>query len=190
MKLLILLAVTGATNGVVACAQSGQGANGLSRVPRMEIFVLPTGYRGPFLAIYGQAQAPQPIWRGDTAFYDVPPGGVVRVPYPEPPRSTRTSHVFANEPKKTLGNYSTCEDMRVHLSDPTPGVCWFGHSVGGTGIPDHIVAVVTSWAEIPANFNRTSFVYDSVLFQGKRRMDIKWEEPPEILQRLQSQRTQ
>lgn len=188
MKLLLALALGCIPCATLGCTQKAKSANQQSRVPRMERFIFPAGYKGPFVAVYGQSDATEPTWNGDTAIFTVPPSGVVRIPYPEPPRSSRTSHFLANEPTRALDNYQTCEDMRVHVTDALPRVCWFGHTILGTGIPSHIVAVVTDWSGIPANFNRTSFVYDSVLFQGKNHMYLKWEEPPEILKRRQEQR--
>jgi len=73
--------------------------------------------------------------------------------------------------------------MRVHVSDTITSICWLDYSIGGTGVPRHVVAVVTNWSSIPANFNRTSFVYDSVLYKGPGTTIRKWEEPPELLRR-------
>ena len=188
MNLQLLVAII--LGGVYKCANPSISAEQHPGVPSKEIFVLPAGYRGPFIAVYAQANTAQPYWRGDTAVYNVPASGVVRLPYGEPPHTTKTSHVFANEPLRSLDNYPTCEDMRLRVADPAPRVCWFGFSAGGTGIPDHIVAVVTDWLGIPSNFNRTSFVYDSVLFQGKGKVNTKWEEPPEILKRRPTKGTQ
>jgi hypothetical protein len=76
--------------------------------------------------------------------------------------------------------------MRVHETDARPGVCWLDFSIGGTGIPNHIVAVITAWSEIPENFQRTTFVYDSVLFGGKGKATQKWREPPDLAKRRRS----
>lgn len=73
--------------------------------------------------------------------------------------------------------------MRVWVTDSLPRICWLDYSVGGTGIPSHVVAVVTDWVGIPANFNRTTFVYDSVLHKGKGLAIQKWTEPPELRRR-------
>jgi len=142
--------------------------------------VLPKGYRGPFVAIYGQREGTLPRWLGDTAEYLVPNDGILKISLAEPPHSTKVSHVFADKPNVTLRNIPTCADMRAHVSDTIPSICWLDYSFGGTGIPEHIVAVVTDWAGIPANFNRTSFVYDSVLHKGDGKTIQKWTEPPEL----------
>ena len=189
-KVTLALACVPLFHGTVGCARSARNDDARQRVPAMEIFILPAGYRGAFVAVYGETKAPHPTWRADTAFYSVSPQGVARVPRPEPPRSTRTSLVFANDLSKRLNNYPTCEDMRVSASGSEPHVCWFGSSFMEPGTPDHIVAVVTDWSGIPVNFNRTSFVYDSVLFQGRRKMNLKWEEPPKIAKGRQQRRTQ
>jgi hypothetical protein len=145
----------------------------------MEIFVVPQAYRGPFIAIFGQQAGAFPEWRGDTAVYRVPDNGILRVALPEPPHSTKAVLVFANAPNNWIGNYPTCADMRVYVTDDRPRVCWLDYSVGGTGIPDHIVAVVTDWTGIPDQFNRTSFVYDSAVL-GRKKANRHWEEPRDL----------
>jgi hypothetical protein len=189
LKLVVVFACVALANGSFGCARGAMNGDNSQRIPRMEIFILPAGYRGPFLAVYGDTASTQATWRADTAFYSVPPHGVVRVPHPEPPRSTRTSLAFSNDLSKRLDNYPTCEDMRASVTDSLPRVCWFGYSYAEHDTPDHIVAVVTDWAGIPVNFNRTAFVYDSVLFHGRKKMNLKWEEPAETLKRRQG-RTQ
>lgn len=156
--------------------------------PKLEIFVLPKDYRGPFLAIYGQSGGVLPRWRGDTAEYAVPSNGILKISLKEPPHSTKVSHVFSDKPGVTLRNIPTCADMRVHVaaSDNQPSICWLDYSIGGTGTPSHVVAVVTDWAGIPINFNRTSFVYDSVLSNGSGKSIRKWTEPPELVRKSRS----
>jgi hypothetical protein len=162
----------------------------VAKVPQREIFVLATGYRGPFLAVFAQPDGVMPEWRGDTAVYRVPPTGILKIALPEPPNSTKTSHVFADNRSAFIGNYPTCADMRVHVADALPRICWLDFWAGGTGIPDHIVAVVTDWNGIPANFNRTTFVYDSVLHGGRGMARREWTEPRDLSRRPPIRRTE
>jgi hypothetical protein len=155
----------------------------LSKIPAKELFVLPSGYRGPFIAIYGDTLGVEPRWRADTAVFAVPANGILRIKFEEPPHSTKTSHVFADAPDKWIGNVPTCADMRAYITDTIPRICWLDYSFGGTGIPSHIVAVVTDWVGIPKNFERTSFVYDSVLYRGPGTTVRKWTEPPELVRK-------
>jgi hypothetical protein len=73
--------------------------------------------------------------------------------------------------------------MRLHVNaaDKVPRVCWLDYFAGGTRTPDHIVAIVTDWAGIPDNYDRTTFVYDSVLHQGRGTAIKKWEEPAGVV---------
>ena len=151
--------------------------------------MLPSGYRGPFIAIYGQHDGAQPQWIADTAKFLVPKNGILKIVFDEPPHSTTVSHVFADSPDKWLGNVPTCADMRAYVTDTIPRVCWMDYWFGGTGIAAHIVAVVTDWDGIPKNFERTSFVYDSLLRNGDGKTIRKWEEPPELRRRSRSEPT-
>jgi hypothetical protein len=162
---------------------SAKASDSSARAVAKEIFVLPAGYRGPFLAIYDQDSAEQPTWQGDTAVYNVPPSGVVRIGSPEPQSGTRTSHVFANRPGERIPNYPTCADMRAQVPDSRLAVCWLDFSIRPTGTPDHVVAVVTDWIGIPANFERTTVVYDSVLLGGHGIGVRGWEEPRDLKRR-------
>jgi len=152
-------------------------------VAALERFLIPKNYRGPFVAIYEQPSGVRPQWRGDTAIFLVPSNGIIRILSAEPPPSTRTSIVFKDSPNVRLQNFPTCADQRLYLVDSKPRVCWLDYQVLGTGIPRHIVAVITDWAGIPKNYERTSFVYDSVLHRGRGSTIRKWEEPPELLRR-------
>ena len=149
-------------------------------VPTQEIFVLPQNYRGPFIAIYGQPDGKPPGWHGDTAIIVVPPSGVVRLPYPEPPTQTLTAHVFENARALHLRNYPTCADMRLVVTDSATAICWFDFHVDVGGTPEHVVAVVTNWNGIPKMFEATSQLYDSVLLGGKGIGRRHWEEPPDL----------
>ena len=148
--------------------------------PTQEVFILPAGYRGPFIAIYDQPNGQSPEWRGDSAIFAVPKNGVIRIKSVEPGMRTKTSHVFEGRPSSTMDAYPTCADMRVHPIDSLPAVCWLDFQMLGTGIPNHIVAVITDWAGIPENFERTTALYDSVLFGGKGLAAKKWEDPPDF----------
>lgn len=159
------------------CGRSVAEGDPAKRKPIREIFILPRDYRGPFIAIYEQADGQYPTWRGDSAFVRVPASGVVRLHYAEPPTSTRTSHVHDGRRSGPLPNYPTCADMRVGVADSRVGVCWLDFQVNMGNTPDHIVAVVTDWNGIPANFERTTQVYDSVLLGGKGIGIRSWEEP-------------
>lgn len=79
-----------------------------------------------------------------------------------------------------LRSYPTCSDMRVAVADSSSAVCWLDFQGGGTGIPNHIAAVVTKRERIPLNFERTTVVYDSVLFGAKGHFRRKWEEPRDL----------
>lgn len=182
-KLSAALTTCCAFAAVCCASQAGTTGGESKRTPALEIFFLPKDYRGPFIAVYGQRGGVVPRWTGDTAVYLVPKDGILKISLEEPPRSTKVSHVFADKPKVTLRNIPTCADMRVRVADSIPSICWLDYSVGGTGIPNHVVAVVTDWIGIPTNFNRTTFVYDSVLFNGSGKATQKWEEPPELRRR-------
>jgi hypothetical protein len=177
MTRLLLLVAAAAT---MACQLRGASADGVAKVPSRELFVLPESYEGPFIAIYDQRDAELPRWTGDTAVFAVPSNGIVRIAYPEPPRGTRTAFVFVGGKRMRLRNYPTCADMRVAVADSLSAVCWLDFQGGGTGIPDHIVAVVTKWERIPLNFERTTVVYDSVLFGAQGHFRQKWEEPRDL----------
>ena len=150
------------------------------QIPTKEVFVLAPRHRGPFIAIYDQADGAEPSWRGDTAVFRVPTNGVLRIRYPEPPTSTRTSHVFVDRPAVLLPNYPTCADMRAAVTASGTAICWLDFSIHLERTPDHVVAVVTDWADIPRNFERAAFVYDSVLLGGKGLGIRKWEDPPDM----------
>lgn len=159
---------------------AGQGSDGSARVPDHELFLLPRDYRGPVLAIYDQPHGQQPAWRGDTGIYGVPATGIVRVPHSEPPRATGVSVAFSHLPHTFLRYYQTCDVMRLHAPRDTVGYCSLDFWRGGTGVPDHVViGVVTDWDGIPQNYNRTAFVYDSVLFDRRNPRSFQWEEPRE-----------
>ncbi|CAN5190094.1 hypothetical protein BH23GEM2_BH23GEM2_23020 [soil metagenome] len=174
-----------------ACASQavpGNAAEG--RLPKFEIFILQPGYRGPFVAIYADTNGITPAWRGDTGIYHVPATGVVRIAHAEPPRSTKVAHVFSDAPDKWIGNYRTCADMRVYVPDGDPRVCWLDFWAGGTGVADHVVALITDWGSIPEAFHRTTVVYDSVLHGGTGKVIRKWEEPPDLNRRTPAPRVQ
>lgn len=183
---LLMIAVIGL---VGACRQGNVSEEtDPTRVASREVFLLPKDYRGPFVAIYDQPNGVQPSWRGDTATFVVDPNGIVRIRSSEPPRTTRTSHSFVGAGDRVLPNYPTCADMRVHAIDNRVAVCWLDFSVKRPGTPDNVVAVITDWEDIPKNFERTTFVFDSVLLGGAGLGRRQWEEPRDMKrQRASSQ---
>jgi hypothetical protein len=185
---MLLAACAAASSACVPQAAPGNAVEG--RLPKFEIFVLQPGYRGPFVAIYADTNGITPSWRGDTGIYHVPATGVVRIAHAEPPRSTKVAHVFSDAPGKWIGNYPTCADMRVYVPDADPHVCWLDFSYGGTGVPDHIVAVITDWGGIPDAFHRTTIVYDSVLHRGTGKIVREWKDPPDLHRRMPAARVQ
>ncbi len=91
--MILILPITAA----LACARTSPRADeDASRIPVFEIFVLPDGYRGPLLTIYGQPGGAIPSWKADTAVYPMPSNGILRIAGAEPPHSTKTAYVFAN----------------------------------------------------------------------------------------------
>ena len=172
--LVVLVGILGCGSGNAASVSEDKTS------PTREVFVLPPNYRGPFIAIYGQRDALPPRWHVDTAVFSVSKSGVVRIGYPEPEAGTHTVHVFFDKPAESLGNYPTCADMRVHVKDTRVAVCWLDYQVHRQDTPAHIVAVITDWQGIPANFERTATLYDSVLFGGKGIALRKWEEPRDL----------
>jgi hypothetical protein len=66
--------------------------------------------------------------------------------------------------------------MEGLAGDPT-AVCWLAVQVGGAGMPDHAVYIVTDWAGIPENYDRGAWMLDSLFFGGKGLSKFKWREP-------------
>ena len=166
-----------------ACTQgsASPAGQGLNKVPARELFILPAGYSGPFMANYGQSKGVHPTWRGETSTILLGADGIVRIAYPEPPHRTVTSFTFVDDPARPVRQYPTCADMRVHAQRASSGVCWLDFVMGSSGptaTPEHVIAVVTDWAGIPENYERTTFVYDSVLYDG--RSTEAWVEPPDL----------
>lgn len=187
-RLLFAIAVSQALTAIAACMPPSRDGSESPRTPKVELFVLPAGYRGPLIAIYGQETGRQPQWRGDTAIYDVPTTGVVRTKLPQPDGLPPVLTAFADRPRNFLVAYGTCEEMRVVVTDTEPRVCGLGYERGGSGIPYHIVVgVITTWFEIPQHYNRTAFVYDSVLFHGRAPNAATWTEPSDRRPKPRSQ---
>lgn len=177
-QIVVLLFLVG---GFVHCRQgAAPPVNRSLRVPAREVFLLPPGYLGPFIAIYGEKNAVEPRWSGDTAMFFVGPSGVIRIKYQEPSNATITSHAYVGSPSRVLPNYPTCADMRVHVTDQRVGICWLDFAVHLERTPDHVVAVITDWNSIPKNFERTTAVYDSVLLGGKGLGKRGWDEPRDL----------
>lgn len=150
---------------------------GREKIGRHEKFLLPSKYEGPFIALYDQQDGLAAHWVGDTAVYAVPGSGIVKIKSAEPEHSSTTSFVFQDRRGTSIPNFTSCADMRSRSRTFEPRICWFDYWVGGTGVPDHIVAVVTNWTNIPPNFERTSIVYDSLLHKGTGKTIRKWAEP-------------
>lgn len=161
----------------LAPAMTRSYARTTARSSESELFILPRNYKGPFIAIYGQPGGQVAEYRHDTAVYQVPASGVVRIGAEEPARSTAVFFAFVDSQDVVLPSFATCADMREKYPGTGSGACWLDFAGGGTGVPDHVVAVVTDWNHLPECFNRTTLVYDSVLFDGKGRALRKWEEP-------------
>lgn len=166
-----------------ACGSRETSGDETLRVPSREIFLLPSGYRGPFIAIYEQRDGTHPAWRETTAVYGVPSTGIVRIALPEPPSSTKVRHAFVDRPESTLQRYGTCADMRVHHRDKAPAICWLDYQVGGTGVPGHIVALVSEWSDIPRHYNRAGYLLDSLKFGKWSSRSSPWEEPSDLNRR-------
>jgi hypothetical protein len=159
-----------------------------NRVPAREMFLLRTGYVGPFVAVYDQQNGVMPSWRGDTAMFTVPNDGILKIRNAEPPSLTKTQFAFANAPNTPFASYNSCADMRLRVPDGRIASCWIGFSIVGTGIPKHLVAVITQRDRLPRDFERTTFVYDSVVLGGKGKGIQHWEEPPSVRRSIRTQR--
>jgi len=142
-------------------------------------FVLQPDFQGPFFVIYGAAGGTPPQWRGDTAVYQVPPGGVLEITQPFP-RSRRTYRAFVLQNQTVrLPEYLSCADMRLDLAAKpgVVGVCR-DYELIATGVPEHFFVVVSDWLGIPTHYNRAGFLYDSLgLWLGGVAESHKWEEP-------------
>ena len=156
----------------------------MPRVPVHEVFVLPPAYTGPFIAIYGEMRGADPAWRGDTAIFQVPASGILRVRYSEPPSTTLSSHVYADQPGQPLRNYPTCADMWIHVPDKRKAVCWLDFTVGTTTDAEHIVAVIASRSNLPRMYEQTTSTYDFVVLGGKGLGKRRWVEPTDPSRRI------
>lgn len=176
--------VTTAIVGVgVACAASPLPSpmrTEMERVvtPKVEFFILPIGFHGPVLAIYGQHRGSKSLIRNDTAFYYVPQNGIVAVADSEPGGGTIVRVAFVGRASSPLDRFEGCDEMRVALASDLRriGVCWL-EDLGGSHIPDHIAFLATDWAHIPPDYNRGMALVDSVLFHGLLKGGPQWVEP-------------
>ena len=146
--------------------------------PRVELYMLSPRYQGPVLVIYDQPTGVGTLWHRDTAIYAVPSTGVVRVKASQPGRATAVTHVYGDAPNKALPYIGTCKASYQRLTDDRPIVCDTGFDASGTGIPDHIVAIISDRKRLPENFDRTIFVFDSVVWGGKGMFHQRWSDPP------------
>ncbi len=160
---LLFLIVTG-------CAVAPTVRDGVvERRAEAEAFVTIAGYRGPLIAIYDQPGGISPAWRGDTAVYVVPASGIMRIAVAEPMRGTRVSLVESGASHRPIAIFGTCDEEPLVAAPDLTQACWLDFWVGGTGIPDHIVAVVTRASSLDADYYRATFVYDSVVHGGNGR---------------------
>jgi hypothetical protein len=143
-----------------------------------ELFLLPSGYRGPVVIIYDQRNGTSPISRNQGKItYEVPQSGIVKSRSGEPPLGTKVSAAFRNTPNAPLRTFGSCEEMRLTRTAADPAAtCWID-SIQGSDIPPHVVFIVTDWSTIPENYARASLVLDSVVFKGRFPGVLKWEEP-------------
>ena len=170
----LALAATVACAGGQVVVKAGQGEP-IER--RQQLFVLPDGYRGPVMVIYDQPYGARPKTINGEISYDVPGDGIVRTAFPEEVLAGSTvKFMFRSSP--ALLQYHTCTQMRLEglAGDPT-AVCWLAVQVGGVGMPDHAVYIVTDWAGIPDNYNRGARMLDSLFFGGPGLSKFIWREP-------------
>ncbi|HEV7387735.1 MAG TPA: hypothetical protein VGN73_03900 [Gemmatimonadaceae bacterium] len=144
---------------------------------KVQIFVLPPGYRGPVMVIYDQVDGARPRSVDGEVVYDVPADGIVRTALPEEVLAgARVQFVFGSRP--ALFQYHNCTAMRLQgLATDPAAVCWLAIQVGETGTPDHAVYIVTDWVGIPDNYERGARMLDSLFFGGKGISRFKWAEP-------------
>ena len=170
----LVLAATLACAGRQVVVKAGQGEP-IER--RQQIFVLPDGYRGPVMVIYDQPDGARPKTINGEISYEVPSDGIVRTAFPEEVLAGSTvKFMFRSSP--ALLQYHTCTQMRLEglAGDPT-AVCWLAVQVGGVGVADHAVYIVTDWAGIPQNYNRGAQMLDSLFFGGPGLSKFIWREP-------------
>jgi hypothetical protein len=166
----------------IACAGRNSSVRGFQGVQseaarKLQVFVLPAGFRGPVMVIYDQPNGARPRNVDGEVVYDVPPDGIVRTALPEEVLAgARVEFVFGS--RSLLPQYHNCTQMRLRglATDPT-AVCWLAIQVGETGTPDHAVYIVTDWVGIPENYERGAKMLDSLFFGGKGASRFKWAEP-------------
>src|SRR5438105_4218086 len=147
---------------------------------KLQLFVLPADFQGPVMVIYDQPGGVRPKAVKGQIVYDVPGDGIVRTALPE--EVLAGSQVkFVYRSRAALPQYHTCTQMRLQglASDPA-AVCWLAIQVGGNGMPDHAVYIITDWAGIPQNYNRGARMLDSLFFGGPggpSSSKFKWQEP-------------
>ena len=144
---------------------------------KLQLFVLPTGFQGPVLVIYDQANGARPRVVNGEIVYNVPRDGIVRTTLPEEVLAGSKLR-FAYESSPALPQYHNCTQMRLQgLAGDPAGVCWLAIQVGGVGMPDHAVYIVTDWVGIPENYDRGARMLDSLFFGPTRSSKFKWQEP-------------
>ena len=144
---------------------------------KLQLFVLPAGFQGPVTVIYDQPDGQRPKSVDGKIVYNVPRDGIVRTALPEEVLAGATLK-FVYQSSSALPQYHNCTQMRLQgLAGDPAGVCWLAIQVGGTGMPDHAVYIVTDWVGIPENYDRGAHMLDSLFFGPTRSSKFKWEEP-------------
>jgi hypothetical protein len=143
-----------------------------------EVFLLPSEFRGPVIAVYGQDSANVRPGSSHPLVFSVPRAGLVLTEAPEPERGTPVVIAFQQTPSSHLRTFAGCDLMRETLTkaDKTLAVCWLD-VLGGSKVADHLAFLVTDWSHIPTDYNRGMFLVDSVLFHGALKGGPKWSEP-------------
>jgi hypothetical protein len=145
----------------------------------LEFFLLPDGYRGPVIAIYDQIDGAKPVLNSDTALYEVPGNGILRIALSQPPQR-RVMAAFKGSATEKLRTFPTCAEMRRAFPAGEPvGTCWLSE-IGASNAPSHEAFIVTQWQGIPVNYNRGMSMLDSLVFGGHFHGGIKWVEPPNL----------
>jgi|SRR6059058_2410549 len=168
--------------GSIACAGRGSSVGDIPPVQseaarKVQIFVLPSGYRGPVMVIYDQPNGAHPRNVDGQVVYDVPRDGIVRTALPEEVLAGARVQ-FVNASHAALPQYHNCTQMRMSgLATDPAAVCWLAIQVGESGTPDHAVYIVTDWVGIPENYDRGAKMLDSLFFGGSGVSKFKWAEP-------------
>lgn len=153
----------------------------------VEIFLVPTEFRGGVVALYQQRVATPVRWAGDTAMYVVPRNGIVRISGVSPTPATFAVVRVAGAAPKNLRAFGSCYDMRREYTSSRNAVaaCWL-EEMGASGAPPHIAFVVSDWEQIPQTYNDAMALVEVAVFGGKK-VPLKWTEPTAARDKLQKQ---